>query len=58
VSLRLFTNLRLADLSLAFAQQRSTGQNLPFDLYLTYIPVAGIGTGVEGEVRREEGVTI
>jgi hypothetical protein len=33
VSLRMLTNLRLADLRLATAQQRSTGQNLPADLY-------------------------
>jgi hypothetical protein len=33
VSLRMLTNLRLADLRLTTAQQRFTGQNLPFDLY-------------------------
>jgi hypothetical protein len=33
VSLRMLTNLRLADLRLNTAQQRSTGQNLPSDLY-------------------------
>jgi hypothetical protein len=33
VSLRMLTNLRLADLRLTTAQQRSTGQNLPSDLY-------------------------
>jgi hypothetical protein len=34
MSLRMLTNLRLADLRLAIAQQRTTGQNLPSDLYL------------------------
>jgi hypothetical protein len=29
----MLTNLRLADLRLTTAQQRSTGQNLPSDLY-------------------------
>jgi hypothetical protein len=33
VSLRMLTNLRLADLSLTTAQQRFSGQNLPSDLY-------------------------
>jgi hypothetical protein len=33
VSLRMLTNLRLADLRLTTAQQRTTGQNLPPDLY-------------------------
>jgi hypothetical protein len=33
VSLRMLTNLRLADLRLTTAQQISTGQNLPSDLY-------------------------
>jgi hypothetical protein len=33
VSLRMLNNLRLADLRLTTAQQRSTGQNLPSDLY-------------------------
>jgi hypothetical protein len=33
VSLRMLTNLRLADLRLSTAQQRSTGQNLLSDLY-------------------------
>jgi hypothetical protein len=33
VSLRMITNLRFADLRLTTAQQRSTGQNLPSDLY-------------------------
>jgi hypothetical protein len=32
MSLRMLTNLRLADLRLTTAQQRSTGQNLPSDL--------------------------
>jgi hypothetical protein len=32
VLLRMLTNLRLADLRLTTAQQRSTGQNLPSDL--------------------------
>jgi hypothetical protein len=34
VSLRILTNLRLADLRLTTAQQRSTGQNLESDIYL------------------------
>jgi hypothetical protein len=29
----MLTNLRIADLRLTTAQQRSTGQNLPTDLY-------------------------
>jgi hypothetical protein len=33
VSLRMLTNLRLADLRMTTAQQRSTVQNLPSDLY-------------------------
>jgi hypothetical protein len=32
MSLRMLTNLRLADWHLATAQQRATGQNLPCDL--------------------------
>jgi hypothetical protein len=32
----MLTNLRLPDLRLTAAQQRTTGQNLPFDLYITY----------------------
>jgi hypothetical protein len=32
-ALRMLTNLRLAELSLTTAQQRSTGQDLPSDLY-------------------------
>jgi hypothetical protein len=34
VSLRMLTNLRLADLRLTTAQQTSTGQNLLFNLYM------------------------
>jgi hypothetical protein len=34
VSLRMLTNLRLADYRLTAAQQRTTGQNLPPDLYV------------------------
>jgi hypothetical protein len=34
VLLRMLTNLRLADLCLTTAQQRSTGQNLPSNLYV------------------------
>jgi hypothetical protein len=30
----MFTNLRLADLRTITAQQRTTGQNLPADLYI------------------------
>jgi hypothetical protein len=37
VSLRMLTNLRLADLRLTTAQQRTTGQNLPSDLYVNVI---------------------
>jgi hypothetical protein len=37
VSVRMLTNLRLADLHLTTAQQRSTGQNLPSDLYVTLL---------------------
>jgi hypothetical protein len=33
VSLRMLTSLRFADLRLTTAQQRTTGQNLPSDLY-------------------------
>jgi hypothetical protein len=33
MSLRMLTNLRLADLRLITAQQRSTGQNMTSDLY-------------------------
>jgi hypothetical protein len=33
MTLRMLTNLRLADLRLTTAQQRSTGQNLPSELY-------------------------
>jgi hypothetical protein len=33
MSLRMLTNLRLADLRLTTAQQRTTGQNLPSVLY-------------------------
>jgi hypothetical protein len=33
VSPRMLTNLRLSDLSLTTAQQRTTGQNVPCDLY-------------------------
>jgi hypothetical protein len=33
MSLRMLTNLTLADLRLTTAQQRSAGQNLPSDLY-------------------------
>jgi hypothetical protein len=36
VSLRMLTNLKLADLRLTTAQQRSTGQNLPSDPYVLY----------------------
>jgi hypothetical protein len=36
VSLRMLTNLRLADLPLTTAQQRSAGKNLPSDLYRLY----------------------
>jgi hypothetical protein len=32
--MRMLTNLRLADLRLSTVQQRSTGQNLPSDLYV------------------------
>jgi hypothetical protein len=32
--LPMLTNFRLADLRLTTAQQRSTGQNLPSDLYM------------------------
>jgi hypothetical protein len=35
------TNLRLADLRLATAQQRSTGQNLPSDLYEFVAKISG-----------------
>jgi hypothetical protein len=35
VLLRMLTNLRLADLCLATAQQRSTGQNLQSDLHIS-----------------------
>jgi hypothetical protein len=50
VSLRMVTNLRLADLRLTTAQQRTTGQNLPSDLYyrgicLDRIAVASLGVG-------------
>jgi hypothetical protein len=38
VSLRMLTNLRLPDLRLTPAQQRTTGQDLPSDLYYTHIP--------------------
>jgi hypothetical protein len=41
VSLRMLTNLRLADLRLNTAQQRTTGQNMPCDLYL---PIWAIGS--------------
>jgi hypothetical protein len=34
VSLRMLTNLWLSDLRLTTAQWRSTGQNLPSDLYM------------------------
>jgi hypothetical protein len=34
MSLRMLTNLRLADLRLTTAQQRTIGQNLLSDLYL------------------------
>jgi hypothetical protein len=34
MSLRMLTNLRLSDMRLTTAQQRSTGQSLPSDLYL------------------------
>jgi hypothetical protein len=37
VSLRMLTNLRLADLRKTTAQQRSTGQNLPSDLHVQKI---------------------
>jgi hypothetical protein len=33
MSLRMLTNLRLTDLRLTTTQQRSTGQDLPLDLY-------------------------
>jgi hypothetical protein len=46
VSLRMLTNLRLADVRLTTAEQRTTGQNLPSDLY----PYAGEGMGA-GAVR-------
>jgi hypothetical protein len=36
VSLRMLTILRLADLRLTTARQRSTGQNLPSDLYVCF----------------------
>jgi hypothetical protein len=36
VSLRMLTKLRLTDLRLTTAQQRSTGQNLPSDPYLVF----------------------
>jgi hypothetical protein len=39
VSLRMLTNLRLADLRLTTAQQRTTGQNLPPDLYRRSITI-------------------
>jgi hypothetical protein len=35
----MLTNLRLADLRLTTAQQRSTGQNLPFDMYSVTVTV-------------------
>jgi hypothetical protein len=44
------TNLRLADLSLTTAQQRSTGQNLPSDLYLKFL--AGLLCGLMSESRK------
>jgi hypothetical protein len=31
----MLTNLKLADLRLTTAQQRSTGQNLPSDIYMS-----------------------
>jgi hypothetical protein len=37
LSLRMLNNLWLADLRLTTAQQRFTGQNLPFDLYIVTI---------------------
>jgi hypothetical protein len=40
VSLRMLTSLRLSDLRLTTAQQRSTGHNLPFDLYHSPHPKA------------------
>jgi hypothetical protein len=33
MSLRMLTNVRLADLRLTTAQQRTTGQNLPSEVY-------------------------
>jgi hypothetical protein len=42
VSLHMLTNLRLADLRLTTAQQRSTGQNLPFYLYYMFRHIAAI----------------
>jgi hypothetical protein len=45
VPLRMLTNLRLADLRLTTAQQRSTCQNQPSDLYLpTYLPRPVLGS--------------
>jgi hypothetical protein len=35
VSLRMLTNFKLPDLHLTTAQQKTTGQNLPFDLYVS-----------------------
>jgi hypothetical protein len=45
VSLRKLTNLRLADLRLTAAQQRSTSQNLPSDLCTTYT-LRSVGSGL------------
>jgi hypothetical protein len=56
VSLRMLTNLRLADLRLTTAQQRSTGQNLPSDLYRSISRVQRrVGLKPETHEDREDG---
>jgi hypothetical protein len=61
VSLRMLANLRLADLRLTTAQQRSTGQNLPSDLYvfLTLVQFGGEWSASRpGRFTTEERATI
>jgi hypothetical protein len=44
MSLRMLVSLRLSDLRLATAQQRTTGQNLPSDLYRSTLSLASLKT--------------
>jgi hypothetical protein len=46
--MQMLTNVRLADLRLTAAQQRTTGQNLPLDLYIWHGCVRMLSTSMMG----------